>query len=117
MASASTTTDHDVIRSWVEARGGCPAHVKGSGSRRDPGLLRIDYPGYSGGTSLEKISWDAFFDAFEANHLAFLYQDRKNSRFSKLVHRNGNGNSNGNGEAREAKGKGRGGGGRRKKSK
>src|SRR3954470_20480674 len=89
MASASTTTDHDVIRSWVEARGGCPAHVKGSGTRRDPGILRIDYPGFSGGTSLEKISWDAFFDAFDENQLAFLYQDKKGSRFSKLVHRNG----------------------------
>jgi hemerythrin superfamily protein len=91
MASAITTTNHDEIRQWVEARGGCPAHVKGSGNRREPGVLRIDYPGYSGGSSLEKISWNAFFDAFDANDLAFLYQDRKNSRFSKLVRRSNGG--------------------------
>lgn len=87
MPSATSTTDHETIRRWVESRGGCPAHVKGSGSRDDPGILRIDYPGFSGRTSLEKISWKKFFDAFEANQLAFIYQDQRGSRFSKLVRR------------------------------
>jgi hypothetical protein len=35
MASAASTTDHNVILRWVEPRGGCPAHVTGSGSQRD----------------------------------------------------------------------------------
>lgn len=87
MPSATSTTDHETIRRWVEARGGCPAHVKGSGSRDNPGILRIDYPGFSGRTSLEKISWKKFFDAFEANQLAFIYQNQRGSRFSKLVRR------------------------------
>jgi hemerythrin superfamily protein len=107
MASASSTTDHEVIRRWVEARGGCPAHVKGSGTRREPGILRIDYPGFSGSSSLEKISWKTFFDAFDANDLAFLYQDRKGSRFSKLVRRNGASNGGRSSGARGRQGKSR----------
>ncbi len=82
--------DHDEIRRWVEARGGFPAHVKATGAGDDPGILRIDYPGFSGQKSLERISWDEWFDAFEENELAFLCQDRKDhrvSRFSKLIRR------------------------------
>ncbi len=85
--SAKTTTNHGTIRRWVEERGGHPASVKGTGKKNDPGVLRIDYPGYSGEGELEPISWDRFFDAFDAKRLAFLYQDEKDSRFSKLIDR------------------------------
>jgi hypothetical protein len=51
----------------------------------DPGVLRIDFPGYSGQQSLEQISWDTFFEYFDENELAFLYQDE--NRFNKLVSR------------------------------
>jgi hypothetical protein len=85
------TTDHDEIKRWVESRGGRPARVKGTGGKGDPGLLRIDYLGYSGQETLEEISWGEFFDAFEKNRLAFLYQEEtkggEESRFSKLVSR------------------------------
>jgi competence ComEA-like helix-hairpin-helix protein len=87
MASASRTTDHETIQRWVDARGGHPAHVKRGSNANDPGILRIDYPGFSGGQSLEPLDWDAWFDAFEDNKLAFLYQDEPDSRFSKLVRR------------------------------
>lgn len=92
MASANRTTDHQTIQDWVEARGGTPAHVKRTGGKdSDPGILRIDFPGYSGGGSLEALDWDTWFDAFEANGLAFLYQEKtadgQQSRFSKLVRR------------------------------
>jgi len=87
MARAKATTDHETIRRWVEERGGYPARVKGTGSGGSPGVLRIDYPGFSGEQSLEQIPWDDFFDAFETNELAFLYQDESDSRFSKLVSR------------------------------
>lgn len=87
MSSAKTTTDHQAIQQWVEARGGHPARVKGTGADGDPGILRIDYPGFSGVKTLEKIDWDSFFEAFEANQLAFLFQDEPDSRFSKLIRR------------------------------
>lgn len=87
MAEAKTTTDHKEIRRWVEARGGHPACVKGTGGKGDTGLLRIDYPGYSGEDTLQQISWEEFFRGFEENNLAFLYQDEKDSRFSKFIER------------------------------
>lgn len=91
MSESKKTTDHEEIRHWVEQRGGHPATVKRTGSQEDPGLLRIDFPGYSGEGSLEPISWDQFFEKFEENQLALLYQDETSegdvSRFSKLVYR------------------------------
>src|SRR5687768_17931594 len=90
--TSNTTTDHKKIQQWVDERGGRPARVKGTESKNSPGLLRIDYPGFSGEESLEEISWEEFFDGFEKNKLAFLYQDRlesgETSRFSKLIDRN-----------------------------
>jgi hypothetical protein len=91
--SGHTTTDHDFIRKWVEERGGWPAHVKGTGEGDDDaGLIRIDFPGYSGGDSLERISWEEWFQAFEENQLAFLHRDMEHGdgekdRFNKLVRR------------------------------
>lgn len=87
MASAKTTIDHGTIKRWVEERGGYPARVKGTGAPSDPGILRIDYPGFSGQKTLESIDWGTFFEAFEDNELAFLYQDEPQSRFSKLIDR------------------------------
>ncbi|MBV9242100.1 MAG: hypothetical protein JO314_08840 [Acidobacteria bacterium] len=87
MAEAKTTTDHKEIQAWVEERGGHPARVRGTGDKDGGGLLRIDYPGYSGENKLQAISWEEFFDAFDKNDLAFLYQDESDSRFSKLISR------------------------------
>jgi anaerobic selenocysteine-containing dehydrogenase len=90
-SESKVTTDHEEIRRWVEDRGGHPAQVKGTEKGESAGLLRIDYPGFSGEGRLEEITWDEFFEAFEKNKLAFLYQeetkDGKQSRFSKLVDR------------------------------
>ncbi len=87
---SNTTTDHEEIRKWVEERGGRPAIVKGT-EKGDSALLRIDYPGYSGADTLEEIEWDEFFEIFDDNQLAFLYQneteDGGKSRFSKFVNR------------------------------
>jgi hypothetical protein len=51
----------------------------------DGGILRIDFGDPDQG--LEEISWDDWFAAFEANELAFLYQDDGESRFNKLISR------------------------------
>jgi hypothetical protein len=90
MAAAQATIDHDFIKKWTEERGGWPAAVKGTGDKEDPGIIRIDFPGFSGEGKLDRISWEEFFNAFEANHLAFLYQETVQggpSRFNKLVSR------------------------------
>jgi hypothetical protein len=91
MSTARKTIDHDEIRAWVEERGGKPARVKATGSRNDPGILRIDYPGFTGQDTLEEITWDEWFTAFDDNELAMLLQDETSdgdtSRFSKLVRR------------------------------
>ena len=88
---SKTPTNHDEIRRWVEARGGRPASVKDTGSGDDPGILRINYPGRGEDDALQEISWEEFFEAFEANELAFLYQEEtsegEESRFSKFVRR------------------------------
>lgn len=91
-SESKVTTDHDEIRNWVEQRGGRPARVKGTETKSgSAGLLRIDYPGFSGEDSLEEITWEEFFTGFDENRLAFLYQeqtkDGSESRFSKLVER------------------------------
>ena len=90
MSEARTTTDHNTIRKWVEERGGHPARVRGTNAEGDGGgVLRIDYPGYTGEGELIEISWEEFFETFDANDLAFLHQDTtedgKTSRFSKLI--------------------------------
>ena len=66
----------------------------GQGDRRggeEAGILRIDFPGYSGEESLEEISWEEFFDKFDDKKLAFLYQEKtgggEQRRFCKFVSR------------------------------
>ena len=90
MSTSDTTTDHDTIRSWAEERGGRPATVKGTESGGDDaGILRIDFQDPD--DRLEEISWEEWFEKFEAEKLAFLYQDEKKSgetsTFFKLVKR------------------------------
>jgi hypothetical protein len=87
---SQTTTDHDVIRAWTEERQGTPARVRDTeAGSDDAGVLRIRFDPNE--TSLEPIGWDDFFAKFEAEKLAFLYQDRtadgQTSRFFKLVSR------------------------------
>lgn len=87
MPAAKRTTDHQVIRRWVEQHGGHPATVKRTRKAGDAGLIRIDFPGFSGEGSLEPISWDEWFERFDSQNLAFLYQEGKNTNFNKLVRR------------------------------
>lgn len=88
---SKTTIDHDEIRAWVEAHNGHPVAVKDTGTKNDPGILRIDFPGGAGDDSFEKLSWDEWFEKFDENKLAFLYQEEKadggDSTFCKLVGR------------------------------
>jgi hypothetical protein len=89
--TSKTTTDHDEIRRWAEARGAKPAMVEGTARDGDVGIIRLDFPGYSGEGSLEEISWDAFFEKFDEGGLALVYQEQtaagEPSNFNKLVRR------------------------------
>jgi hypothetical protein len=85
--SAQPTTNHEEIRRWAEAHGGKPACVKGTGGDGDVGILRLDFPGYTGEDRLEHISWDAWFRKFDESKLALLY--REQDRFNRLVSREG----------------------------
>jgi|SRR5581483_631617 len=89
-AGSKTTTDHDEIQQWAEARGGVPACVRGTGGKGDTGMLRIDFPD-GPEPSLQEISWDEWFEKFDENGLALLYQEKtsggKESRFNKIVSR------------------------------
>ncbi|HZS54543.1 MAG TPA: hypothetical protein VFA65_09085 [Bryobacteraceae bacterium] len=90
MANLSKTTeDHEEIRRWAEERGAEPACVKGTGDEGDIGMLRLDFPGYSGEESLQHITWDEFFQKFDERKLALVYQEEtaggERSNFNKLV--------------------------------
>lgn len=85
------TTDHERIQEWVESRGGWPATVESTYTDEDPGLIRLDFPGYSGGDSLKRISWDEWFGKFDESDLVLLFQedlaDGGRSNFNKLISR------------------------------
>ena len=84
-------TDHEEIRRWAEERGAHPARVKGTGGDGDVGIIRLDFPGYTGEDTLEPISWDEWFRKFDESNLALIVQDvtasGERSNFNKLVSR------------------------------
>ena len=87
--SSKQTTNHDEIRRWAEQRDGHPATVRGTADRdEDAGLLRIKF---RDDEDLEDIGWNDFFEKFDEEKLAFLYQDTTadggKSRFFKFVER------------------------------
>jgi hypothetical protein len=87
-----STTDHETIRRWVEERGGSPAAVEGtSRGEGDPGIIRIDFPGYTGEGQLRRVSWDEWFKKLDESGLAFVYEETtasgQRSNFNELVAR------------------------------
>ena len=89
MSEAKTTTDHDEIRKWIEARKGRPTVVHGTEGKDGDGILRVDFQ--EPDDKLDGIGWDEFFKTFDDRKLAFLHQDKtkdgKESRFNKFVSR------------------------------
>ncbi len=70
------TRNHDVIKHWTDERKGTPATVPGTEHDGRPGVLRFDFPGY-GGKDLQHISWDRWFETFDARELVFVFQEHK----------------------------------------
>src|SRR5579875_65800 len=89
--ASKVTFDHNEIRRWAEERGAKPACVKGTGGHGDIGMIRLDFPGYSGEESLQPISWEEWFEKFDERNLALLYQETtaegEKSNFNKIVSR------------------------------
>ena len=89
MAQGSkSTTDHDDIKKWVEERDGKPAVITREGNATE--LLRINFPDYDE-ENLQEIEWDKWFEVFDENELALLYQEKTKdgelSNFNKIVSR------------------------------
>jgi hypothetical protein len=88
MPDATTTTNHDEIRRWAEARGGRPAIIRTG--QASGGVLRFDFG--NDDARLAEVSWEEFFRLFDENRLALLRQEEtvsgQQSRFFKFVDRN-----------------------------
>jgi len=84
-----TLTDHKSIQEWAEKRGARPACVKGTGGGKDPGMIRLDFEGYSGEDSLSPISWEEWFRKFDESDLALVVEEAGGHapNFNKLVRR------------------------------
>ena len=86
-SKSQTTTDHDEIRQWAEAHGGKPAAVASTESDDEAGIIRIMFPDAPNAKdeALEEIEWDEWFETFDDNGLALIYDPKSN--FNKLVSR------------------------------
>jgi hypothetical protein len=93
MALSKTTTDHEEIRRWAEARGAVPAEVQGTQKKGEPGILRFEFPKAPNRNDdkLHEIPWEEFLRKFDENDLELVYQEKtakgQTSNFNKLVHR------------------------------
>ena len=91
MAKGRMLTDHNEIKKWAEERHAKPSCVKGTGDQHDAGVIRLDFPGYTGEGRLEPVSWDEWFQKFDENDLGLIVQDKtaegEESNFNKLVSR------------------------------
>jgi hypothetical protein len=92
MSKSHQTTDKHTIKNWAEARNGVPAFVKDTENQEGDGILRIHFPEASpSNQSFEETSWDKFFQKFEDNDLAMVYQEDKEngekSTFYKFIDR------------------------------
>lgn len=82
------TRSHAVIRRWAEERHAVPAAIPGTEHDHRPGVLRFDFPGYTG-RALEHVTWEEWFEAFDQRRLVMVYQEHmRNGRISNFFHLN-----------------------------
>ncbi len=88
LSAIRVTTDHDEIKVWAESRGGRPAVLDNSKGTSGEGVLRIKF---AEEIDLIPINWNQFFEAFDENELALIYQEKtdanETSRYHKIVSR------------------------------
>jgi hypothetical protein len=109
MALSKTTRDHEEIKQWAEARGAKPAEVAGTESSGETGILRFEFPKapHHNDSKLKEISWEEFFEKFDASDLELVYQDvtaeGAQSNFNKLIHPTDENHSKSHGKKTAAK--------------
>jgi hypothetical protein len=70
------TIEHDEIRTWVEAHGGVPAKVRGTGRDfSDPPVLRVDFSGEHGDPGLEPMPWEDWLEQFTDQKQAAMFAE------------------------------------------
>lgn len=76
-----TTQDREEIIEWAENREAHAARVTGAHPGATPdddapevGALRLGFVGYASPEATEPMTWDAWFEQFEADDLTFAYQ-------------------------------------------
>jgi hypothetical protein len=81
-----TTIDHDEIRTWVEEHGGKPSIREKKGTQR--GVIDITFSEYN--EIHEVVTWEEFFDTFDALAMEFRYdmsgEESKQFSYSILYH-------------------------------
>lgn len=68
------TTSHADIQSWATAKEARPAIEKGG--------TKLRFLFGETGEDLEEIGWDRFFELFDSNNLAFIYESGDSSYYS-----------------------------------
>ncbi len=65
------TIDPEIIRAWVQERGGEPMKMRGTGSSgMDPTVLVVVFPGTAENPSLEPLGWDEWLAEVDEQQLA-----------------------------------------------
>jgi Rho termination factor, N-terminal domain len=67
-----TTSDHDEIRAWADARNATPATEEGTWTGTQFAVLRLRFP-QSRPENLQPIDWPTWFQAFDTLRLRFTY--------------------------------------------
>jgi len=68
------TTHHEVIKRWAGERDGTPSTVEGTEHGDHLGVLRFDFG--DDNADLRHVSWDEWFETFDARRLNFIYQEQ-----------------------------------------
>jgi hypothetical protein len=79
--SQNTTIDHEEIKKWAEDNNAVPTVVQDGDEATS--ILRFDIG--NDDADLTRVNWEHFFELFEQNNVAFLYDD--SSTFNKFISR------------------------------
>ena len=85
------TTDRDEISRWAKERNGRPVSVSHDPLNPNGSRIQIDFLYDKYDDNVCQISWEEFFDVFDREELALVYQTETEggrlSRFGRIVRR------------------------------